>query len=138
MTERKTDSIGQFRPKDSVTVQYKARGGGEVVWENRIADIPQWRRTFYNSPLMPTGVGMDTSNVLPGEKESHIKVRARHLHGETVEVHLDNNGIGETELVEDVTILVDATALTSKYRKPTVMNQPSAVRSKSGVISFRS
>lgn len=113
MAER--DSHRQIRPKDGITLQYRARGGGEVVWENRIVNLPQWHSRFANSPVVPNINMLDTSKVVPGDKNSHVTLDAPHL-GEAVEVKLDEEGKGVKELPEDVTVLVDATALTKKYR----------------------
>lgn len=129
MTERVTDSIGQFRPQDNVTIQYQERGGGEVVWENRII-IPQWRKPFEKSPLMPPGVSLDTSNVKPGDPESHITIRAPHIGEGVTIVRLKESGTGASALPDDVTVIVDATALTRKYR-----NQSSMPTSKSRLVA---
>lgn len=127
MAER--DSHRQIRPEDGITLQYRARGGGEVVWENRIADLPQWRRRFKNSPILPNVNMVDTSNVIPGNKNSHLTFDAPHI-GETVEVKLNDEGRGAEELPEDVTVIVDAAALTKKYRN----NRGSGSITKSGPV----
>lgn len=113
MTER--DSYRQIRPKDGITLQYRTRDDGKVVWETRIANLPQWRNRFENSPILPNVHMVDTTNVVPGDKNSHITFDAPHI-GEPVKVKLNDEGRGAKELPEDVTVFVDAAAITKKYR----------------------
>ncbi len=126
MTERRSDSIAQFSP-DGITVQYKSRDGQEVVWEDRVTDIPQWRRRFDRSPILPEGVMVDTTHVNPGDENSHIEVRAPQLGKETLQVTLDKQGTGVKELTPGVEVVVDAQALTRKFKGQATMSGRSGI-----------
>ncbi len=127
MTERRSDSVAQFSP-DGITVQYKSRDGQEVVWEDRIANIPQWRKRFDNSPLLPQEVMVDTTNVIPGDKNSRIEVRAPQLGDETLKFTLDKHGRGARELTPGVEAVVDAQALTRKFRSQATISEGNEIR----------
>ena len=119
MTERETDSIGQFRPQDSVLLRHTQAGadGKPVVTEERLARIPQWRQRFERSPLLPDGMVLDTSTITAGEKGSHVIVVAEELGDKAHRVALGEHGVGAIPLQEGVELVVDASTLVASVRR---------------------
>ncbi len=119
MTEHETDSIGQFRPKDSILLRRTEQGedGEPVVTEEHLARIPQWRQRFERSPLLPEGMVLDTSTITAREKGSHVIVGAEELGDKAHIVALEENGVGAIPLQEGVELVVDASTLVASVRR---------------------
>jgi hypothetical protein len=70
---------------------------------------------------------VDTTHVNPGDENSHIEVRAPQLGKETLQVTLDKQGTGVKELTPGVEVVVDAQALTRKFKGQATMSGRSGI-----------
>jgi hypothetical protein len=142
LQQRGTDSIVQIRPNDGVFLQFRERGGGEVIAERRLAYIPQWLNQFAEgSPILPEGMTLDTTQVDPAKEDSRVRVKTEHTAGE-LELLLDPSAQAKADLGNDVVLVVDVAALSKKVTKQRTAGlhtrSGNVARVSSEVQSFRS